>query len=447
MPKDVEDNAIKVVVRIRPFNERELSETAGAQAGFQIKAPNQIVVPDGIDSKTYGFDYLLASDKDGPCYGGQEDLFQIVGQPLLENAVRSYNGCLFAYGQTGSGKSHSVMGNPECDEQKGLLPRACGQLFTMLAHEREASGGTFQYDVLATYLEIYNEKLGDLLCARTGFDLQVRLHPMLGPHVPGVTETPVSSYKDVEELFNFGAQNRIVAATNMNKQSSRSHAIFTLEIRMTTAGKDSQAKIHFVDLAGSERQKKTGAAGDRLKEGIAINQSLSTLGKVISVLSAKKKGEVAPFRDSKLTLLLKEALSGNSKTALVACVSPSAFNLEETVSTLEFASRCKLIATSATKNEVDRRDIVQALEEEKAAMAAQLQEALAEVQATRKAIEQAGTDSSATRAAQEALDARIQEDEQREKEVQAKMEAMQSMIESLKNSKRELEMRKEKQRE
>eukprot|EP00929_Paragymnodinium_shiwhaense_P043142 TRINITY_DN2222_c0_g1_i1.p1 TRINITY_DN2222_c0_g1~~TRINITY_DN2222_c0_g1_i1.p1 ORF type:complete len:1548 (+),score=600.21 TRINITY_DN2222_c0_g1_i1:54-4697(+) len=366
-------DSIKVLVRVRPFNQMELKDPQGSQAAFTLQAPCTLQCGDDTSGKKVrSYDYVFASDPAGRCFGTQEDVFRQVGMPLLENAMHSYNGCLFAYGQTGSGKSHSVLGDATSEEHKGILPRSCEHLFELLEREKIERKGAFTSDVRATYLEIYNERIGDLLVTKTVRDLVVRVHPTLGPNVPGLTEAPVASYADVNELLNFGAKNRIIAATNMNAQSSRSHAIFSIDIRMTRDGKDSQSRIHFVDLAGSERQKKTGAAGDRLKEGIGINQSLTVLGKVISSLTSGKKGEVPPFRESKLTLLLKEALSGNSKTVLVACVSPSLFNFDETTSTLDFATRCKLIKTSAKKNEVDRRDQIEALEAEKAAMEAQL---------------------------------------------------------------------------
>eukprot|EP00929_Paragymnodinium_shiwhaense_P090542 TRINITY_DN5072_c1_g2_i1.p1 TRINITY_DN5072_c1_g2~~TRINITY_DN5072_c1_g2_i1.p1 ORF type:complete len:1356 (+),score=364.67 TRINITY_DN5072_c1_g2_i1:165-4232(+) len=374
------DDKIKVAIRVRPFNSREHVEQGGLEHAFQILPPATISVSKDekqVGSKQLGYDFVYASDPAGPCFGTQLDMYCSVGKPLLDNALKSYNGCIFAYGQTGSGKSYSVLGDPEDADQKGILPRTCEDLFEMLESEKTSYIGLFTYTVLASYLEIYNEKLGDLLVTNATRDLAVRIHPTLGPHVPGLTQSPVTSYRDVHELLTFGAKNRIIAATNMNAQSSRSHAIFFVDVRMTRSGKDSHAVINFVDLAGSERQKKTGAAGARLKEGISINQSLTVLGKVIATLTSGKKGEVPPFRESKLTLLLKEALNGNSKTVLVACISPSIFNLEETVSTLEFATRCKLISTSAKRNEVDRKDLVEALLAEKAKMEAQLKGELA----------------------------------------------------------------------
>ncbi|CAK8992450.1 unnamed protein product [Durusdinium trenchii] len=248
-----------------------------------------------------------------------------------------------------------------------------------LKDEVQEQGTPLQTAVLASYLEIYQEKMYDLL-VNTRADLQVRLHPTLGPHVPGLIQSPVTTSEEVHELLDFGAKNRAVGATSMNANSSRSHAVFTLDIRLSYSGeaaKDLQSRIHFVDLAGSEKQKKTNATGERLQEGIAINQSLSSLSRVIQALSGSS-GIQPVFRESKLTMLLKEALSGNSRTArslvLLACISPSRSNHEETISTLEFAARCKLIKTNATKNEQDKRELLETLSKDKQEIERRLEE-------------------------------------------------------------------------
>ncbi|CAE7297773.1 unc-104 [Symbiodinium sp. CCMP2592] len=337
---------IRVAVRCRPFNARERAEGAVKNALACDETSIQVMECTRLP-KEFNYDHVFG------CADTQEVVFQAVGLHLLENAMNAYNGCIFAYGQTGSGKSHSIMGDVDSKVEQGILPRACIRLFSMLEDRRQEKG--FEATVLASYLEIYNEKIFDLLTGGHPGELQVRNHPELGPIVPHLTECPVESFEEAYELLDFGAKRRAVAATQMNATSSRSHAVFTLQVRMVMAkpgGRiESQAKIHFVDLAGSERQKKSGAAGERLKEGIGINLSLTTLGRVISELAKPGARSVPAFRDSKLTLLLKDALMGNSRTELLACVSPSSFNLEETVSTLEFASRCKLVKTSAMKNE------------------------------------------------------------------------------------------------
>eukprot|EP00927_Polykrikos_kofoidii_P040671 TRINITY_DN34719_c0_g1_i2.p1 TRINITY_DN34719_c0_g1~~TRINITY_DN34719_c0_g1_i2.p1 ORF type:complete len:1129 (-),score=240.23 TRINITY_DN34719_c0_g1_i2:44-3430(-) len=368
-------NNIRVAVRCRPFNARELSEAGGDEPALECECGTVRTLVG--KSKAFGYDHALGTET------LQDEVFEAIGAPLLENALNAYNGCIFAYGQTGSGKSHSVVGDVRKDAEKGLLPRACVRLFEMIAARRkEQVGGAitprFQATVLASYLEIYNEKVFDLLTSeRTGGELQMRYHPQLGAIVVGLTECPMESFQEALELFDFGAKKRAVGATQMNAASSRSHAVFTIQVRMTETqsggSRESQTKTHFVDLAGSEKQKKTQAAGDRLKEGIGINQSLTTLGRVISELTKPGGSRSMPaFRDSKLTLLLKDALMGNSRTELLACISPAKFNFEETLSTLEFASRCKLVKTSATKNEQSKVNVIQQLKDEKDEIEAQL---------------------------------------------------------------------------
>eukprot|EP00929_Paragymnodinium_shiwhaense_P047341 TRINITY_DN24014_c0_g1_i1.p1 TRINITY_DN24014_c0_g1~~TRINITY_DN24014_c0_g1_i1.p1 ORF type:complete len:1058 (-),score=256.80 TRINITY_DN24014_c0_g1_i1:379-3552(-) len=369
-----EANNIRVAVRCRPFNVRELAEEGGEASSLTCASPD-VKIKNG---KTYSFDHVAG------CDAAQEDVFAAVGERLLEDALNAYNGCIFAYGQTGSGKSFSMVGDIHNDVEKGILPRACVKLFEMLAAAKSKSeSGRFEATVLATYLEIYNEKVFDLLTSDRGVasgssELQMRYHPQVGAIVVGLTECPMATFQEAFELFDFGAKNRAVAATQMNAVSSRSHAVFTIQIRTkeATAGGsvESQAKIHFVDLAGSEKQKKTGAVGDRLKEGIGINQSLTTLGRVISELTKPGSKAVPPFRDSKLTLLLKDALMGNSRTELLACISPSEFNIDESISTLEFAARCKLVKTSAKKNEQSKVDVIAQLKDEKDIIERQLQE-------------------------------------------------------------------------
>eukprot|EP00928_Gymnodinium_smaydae_P080196 TRINITY_DN63944_c0_g1_i1.p1 TRINITY_DN63944_c0_g1~~TRINITY_DN63944_c0_g1_i1.p1 ORF type:complete len:1367 (-),score=222.35 TRINITY_DN63944_c0_g1_i1:296-3826(-) len=295
--------------------------------------------------------------------------------------MEAYNGCLLAYGQTGAGKSHSVLGDLRSETERGLLPRSVERLFEMVdarVRAAEKTEAPLQVTVLASYLEIYQEKMFDLLGSTRSQELQVRVHPDLGPHVPHLIENPVLNVRDVGELLDFGAKNRAVGATAMNAHSSRSHAVFTIDLRLSSTGmeaKDHHSKIHFVDLAGSEKLKKTHALGAGLQEGIAINQSLSSLSRVIQSLASGQanSGARPPFRESKLTLLLKDALSGNSKTVLVACISPARSNLEESVSTLDFAARCKLVRTTAKRNEQDKRSLIESLSAEKRKVEEQLQ--------------------------------------------------------------------------
>uniref|UniRef100_A0A3B4ATH7 Kinesin-like protein n=1 Tax=Periophthalmus magnuspinnatus TaxID=409849 RepID=A0A3B4ATH7_9GOBI len=311
-------------------------------------------------------------------FAGQDVMFQCLGESLLNNAFMGYNACIFAYGQTGSGKSFTMMGSAE---QPGLIPRLCSALFNRIDLELR-EGESFTVEV--SYMEIYNEKVRDLLDPKGSRQpLRVREHKVLGPYVDGLSRLAVSSYKDIESLMSEGNKSRTVAATNMNEESSRSHAVFNIILTHTlcdlmsgTSG-EKVSKLSLVDLAGSERAAKTGAAGERLKEGSNINKSLSTLGLVISALADQGAGKnkFVPYRDSVLTWLLKDSLGGNSRTAMVATVSPSADNYDETLSTLRYADRAKSIVNHAVVNEDPNARIIRELREEVEKLREQLTEA------------------------------------------------------------------------
>uniref|UniRef100_A0A673BFV4 Kinesin motor domain-containing protein n=1 Tax=Sphaeramia orbicularis TaxID=375764 RepID=A0A673BFV4_9TELE len=295
------------------------------------------------------------------CRSGQDVVFQSLGLSLLNNAFMGYNACIFAYGQTGSGKSYTMMGS---SDQPGLIPRLCSSLFSRTEQEEEEGEGE-SFTVEVSYMEIYNERVRDLLDPKGSRQtLRVREHTVLGPYVDGLSRLAVASYKDIESLMSEGNKSRTVAATNMNEESSRSHAV---------------SKLSLVDLAGSERATKTGAAGERLKEGSNINKSLSTLGLVISALAdqgaGKNRNKFVPYRDSVLTWLLKDSLGGNSRTAMVATISPSADNYDETLSTLRYADRAKNIVNHAVVNEDPNARIIRELREEVEKLKEQLTEA------------------------------------------------------------------------
>uniref|UniRef100_A0A8C3I5Q0 Kinesin family member 13B n=1 Tax=Chrysemys picta bellii TaxID=8478 RepID=A0A8C3I5Q0_CHRPI len=299
----------------------------------------------------------------------QDVVFKCLGENILQNAFEGYNACIFAYGQTGSGKSYTMMGTAD---QPGLIPRLCSGLFER-AQKEENEEQSFKVEV--SYMEIYNEKVRDLLDPKgSRQSLKVREHNVFGPYVDGLSKLAVASYKDIESLMSEGNKSRTVAATNMNEESSRSHAVFKIilthtlyDVQSGTSG-EKVGKLSLVDLAGSERATKTGAAGDRLKEGSNINKSLTTLGLVISALAdqaaGKNKNKFVPYRDSVLTWLLKDSLGGNSKTAMVATVSPAADNYDETLSTLRYADRAKNIVNHAVVNEDPNARIIRELREE-----------------------------------------------------------------------------------
>ncbi|XP_069811307.1 kinesin-like protein KIF16B isoform X2 [Dendropsophus ebraccatus] len=329
-----------------------------------IKLPDGVTGDSGRDRTkifTYDFSYFSADCKN-PNYVSQERVFRDLGTDVLKSAFEGYNACVFAYGQTGSGKSYTMMGNPG---DSGLIPRICEGLFSRIADVTRKGDASFRTEV--SYLEIYNERVRDLLRRKSSktFNLRVREHPKEGPYVEDLSKHLVQNYSDVEELMDAGNINRTTAATGMNDVSSRSHAIFT--INFTQAKFDAEmpcetvSKIHLVDLAGSERADATGATGVRLKEGGNINKSLVTLGNVISALAdlsqdaanhlAKKKQVFVPYRDSVLTWLLKDSLGGNSKTIMIATISPADINYGETLSTLRYANRAKNIINKPTINE------------------------------------------------------------------------------------------------
>ncbi|KAG0184537.1 kinesin-like protein Klp8 [Apophysomyces sp. BC1034] len=327
--------------------------------------------------KAFTFDKSYWSvDKEDGSYASQETVYQDLGRELLDHAFDGYNCCIFAYGQTGSGKSYSMMGY---GADKGIIPRTCSDLFDRISHE---TTDTLNFQVEVTYIEIYNEKVRDLLNPKNKSTLRVREHPTLGPYVEDLSRLAVGSFNDIHYLMNEGNKARTVAATNMNATSSRSHAVFTLFLtskrldEQTELATEKVARISLVDLAGSERADSTGATGVRLKEGANINKSLTTLGKVIASLAEhssqehhsgrKLKDTHIPYRDSVLTWLLKDSLGGNSKTAMIAAISPADY--DETLSTLRYADQAKKIKNEAVVNEDPNAKLIRELKEELAVL-------------------------------------------------------------------------------
>lgn len=300
---------------------------------------------------------------------GQQDVFDEAVRPTVEGVLEGYNGCVLAYGQTGAGKSHTMMGG-SIEAERGAIPRMVEYLF---AHKPS------DFRISVGYLEIYNEKVRDLLCSDYPGD-DLRVHEVSGGggfYVKGLTETEVSSAAEVYQIMRKGSRNRSTAATNMNSHSSRSHSVFVVDV----SGPHIRSKLVLVDLAGSEKVAKTGARGTLLEEAVNINKSLSSLGMVVNALalaadmtpespsatsSATPNAATStttttapnmtsgsqvpglqhiPFRDSKLTRILQDSLAGNSRTCLVVHCSPSMMHLSETVSTLRFGARAKHVKT------------------------------------------------------------------------------------------------------
>ncbi|XP_054050557.1 kinesin-like protein KIF16B isoform X6 [Rissa tridactyla] len=385
--------SVKVAVRVRPMNRREKDLNAKFIISMEKNKTTitNLKVPEGgtgdtgrerTKTFTYDFSYFSADSK-SPSFVCQEMVFKNLGTDVLKSAFEGYNACVFAYGQTGSGKSYTMMGNAG---DAGLIPRICEGLFSKISEKTKRNEASFRTEV--SYLEIYNERVRDLLRRKSSktTNLRIREHPKEGPYVEDLSKHLVQNYTDVEELMDAGNINRTTAATGMNDVSSRSHAIFT--INFTQAKFDSEmpcetvSKIHLVDLAGSERADATGATGVRLKEGGNINKSLVTLGNVISALAdlsqdatnplSKKKQVFVPYRDSVLTWLLKDSLGGNSKTIMIATISPADVNYGETLSTLRYANRAKNIINKPTINEDPNVKLIRELRAEIARLKALL---------------------------------------------------------------------------
>ncbi|XP_070824479.1 kinesin-like protein KIF1B isoform X16 [Chaetodon trifascialis] len=366
--------SVKVAVRVRPFNSREMSKDSKCIIQMQgntttitnPKAPKE-------PAKTFSFDYSYWSHTtpEDPSFASQNLVYNDIGKEMLAHAFEGYNVCIFAYGQTGAGKSYTMMGKQE-EGQEGIIPMLCEDLFEKI--NEDSNKEELSYSVEVSYMEIYCERVRDLLNPKNKGNLRVREHPLMGPYVEDLSKLAVTSYTDIADLMDAGNKARTVAATNMNETSSRSHAVFTIVFTQrkhdseTDLSTEKVSKISLVDLAGSERADSTGAKGTRLKEGANINKSLTTLGKVISALAEvskkKKKTDFIPYRDSVLTWLLRENLGGNSRTAMVAALSPADINYDETLSTLRYADRAKNIKCNAVINEDPNNKLVRDLKDE-----------------------------------------------------------------------------------
>ncbi|XP_036208996.1 kinesin-like protein KIF17 isoform X1 [Myotis myotis] len=352
--------SVKVVVRCRPMNQRErelncqpVVTVDSARGQCFIQNPSATDEP----PKQFTFDGAYFMDH------FTEQIYNEIAYPLVEGVTEGYNGTIFAYGQTGSGKSFTMQGLPNPPTQRGIIPRAFEHVF-----ESVQCAENTKFLVRASYLEIYNEDVRDLLGADTKQKLELKEHPEKGVYVKGLSMHTVHSVAQCERIMERGWKNRSVGYTLMNKDSSRSHSIFTISIEIYAVderGKDHlrAGKLNLVDLAGSERQSKTGATGERLKEATKINLSLSALGNVISALVDGRCKHI-PYRDSKLTRLLQDSLGGNTKTLMVACLSPADNNYDETLSTLRYANRAKNIKNKPHINEDPKDALLREYQEE-----------------------------------------------------------------------------------
>ncbi|XP_061166469.1 kinesin-like protein KIF28 isoform X2 [Saccostrea echinata] len=377
------DESVKVAVRVRPFNQREKDR----QAKLIIKMQGQMTTITNPETpneepKSFSFDYSYWSHDGfqeqsdgvlvpagGSNYASQRRVFENLGQGVLDNAFEGYNCSLFAYGQTGSGKSYSMVGY---GNNKGIVPITCDEMFKTMDKNTDPNK---RFEVTFSMLEIYNEQVRDLLSKdNPKGGLNVRQNPKLGYfYVENLKRVPVGSYAEIEKRTDQGTASRTVASTNMNATSSRAHTVVTItfdQIIKNESGSETKKSsvMNLVDLAGSERADSTGATGDRLKEGANINKSLSALGNVISALAdlsmGTKKKIMVPYRDSVLTKLLQNALGGNSKTIMIAALSPADINYDETLSTLRYADRAKKIKNKAVVNENPLDKLIRELKEE-----------------------------------------------------------------------------------
>ncbi|XP_030631843.1 kinesin-like protein KIF1C [Chanos chanos] len=366
--------SVKVAVRVRPFNNREMSRDAKCVIQMQgnttcITNPKQ--PKEAAKNFTFDYSYWSHTTAEDPAFVSQRQVYLDIGEEMLLHAFEGYNVCIFAYGQTGAGKSYTMMGKQEPGQQ-GIIPQLCEDLFKRITENTDPD---LSFSVEVSYMEIYCERVRDLLNPKSKGALRVREHPIMGPYVEDLSKLAVTSYNDIADLMDCGNKARTVAATNMNETSSRSHAVFTIvftqrrQDQLTSLNTEKVSKVSLVDLAGSERADSSGAKGMRLKEGANINKSLTTLGKVISALaeaqsSKKRKSDFIPYRDSVLTWLLKENLGGNSRTAMIAALSPADINYEETLSTLRYADRAKQIRCNAIINEDPNARLIRELKEE-----------------------------------------------------------------------------------
>ncbi|XP_030575670.1 kinesin-like protein KIF21A isoform X4 [Archocentrus centrarchus] len=372
-----DESSVRVALRIRPQLAKEKIEGCHI-CTYVMPGEPQVVL--GKD-KAFTFDYVFDMDTQ------QETLYTHCTERLIEGCFEGYNATIFAYGQTGSGKTYTMGTGFDVnigEDELGIIPRAVNHLFRGIEERRQAATEQGrpvpEFKINAQFLELYNEEVLDLFDTTRDLEARkqksnIRIHEDAtgGIYTVGVTTRTVTSAAEMIQCLKLGALSRTTASTQMNVQSSRSHAIFTIhlcQVRVCSPDNDNAtdnrlandseidefetltAKFHFVDLAGSERLKRTGATGDRAKEGISINCGLLALGNVISALGDRSKRSThVPYRDSKLTRLLQDSLGGNSQTVMIACISPSDRDFMETLNTLKYANRARNIKNKVMVNQ------------------------------------------------------------------------------------------------
>ncbi|KAI4493729.1 PREDICTED: kinesin-II 85 kDa subunit [Polistes canadensis] len=371
---------VRVVVRVRPLNGKELDghskniiKVDTLNSEITVNNPNAV---HGEPPKVFSFDAVFDTDST------QVDIYNETARPIVDKVLQGYNGTILAYGQTGTGKTYTMSGAKTPPQLRGVIPNTFAHIFGHIAKADENQ----KFLVRATYLEIYNEEVRDLLGKDQTTRLEVKERPDIGVFVKDLSGYVVNNADDLDRIMSLGNKNRIVGATAMNVSSSRSHAIFTITVESSQLGEDGEqhvkmGKLHLVDLAGSERQSKTKASGVRLREATKINLSLSTLGNVISALVDGQSSHV-PYRNSKLTRLLQDSLGGNSKTLMCANVSPADINYDETISTLRYANRAKNIKNRARINEDPKDALLRQFQVEIEQLRKQLEENITELSET-----------------------------------------------------------------
>ncbi|CAF1475411.1 unnamed protein product [Adineta steineri] len=368
------DESVRVVVRCRPMSDKE-QETNCERIVNIDEQRRQISIRRpvnensqrnaGEDGHNFFFDAVYDWNSK------QRDVYEQTARPLVDSVIEGFNGTIFAYGQTGTGKTFTMEGVRSQVELRGIIPSSFAHIFDSISHSTSK-----QFLVRASYLEIYNESIRDLLSKDQNKRLQLQEHPKEGVHVHDLSSFVTKNSQEIEHVMTIGNANRSTGATNMNEHSSRSHAIFMITVESSEMGADEKAhnrvgKLNLVDLAGSERQVKTGSTGERFKEATNINLSLSVLGNVISALVDGNSH--VPYRDSKLTRLLQNSLGGNSKTIMIATLGPADYNYDESLTTLRYANRAKNIKNQPRINEDPKDALLRKFQDEIARLKEQLE--------------------------------------------------------------------------
>ena len=379
---------VRVVVRCRPLSTKEINEKRRKIVSMDLGSgcvhlENLKEGAKGDEGAARQFTFDMVFDQTTPQYG----VYEAAAKPIVDCVLEGYNGTIFAYGQTGTGKTHTMEGKDEPAELQGIIPNAFRHVFDFIDRSTgagDADGAAQQgqqFLVRASFLEIYNEEIRDLLSKNPNEKLDVKEHSETGVYVKDLTSFVVKGVDEIRQVLAVGKKNRTVGATLMNQDSSRSHSIFTITVESSCVGETADSthirvgKLNLVDLAGSERQSKTGATGDRLKEATKINLSLAALGNVISSLvEGGGRSRHIPYRDSKLTRLLQDSLGGNTKTVMIANIGPADYNFDETMSTLRYANRAKNIKNKPKINEDPKDAMLREYQDEIAKLKAMLQE-------------------------------------------------------------------------